>query len=182
VPVHQGQLLDLVPAQQPQRRLRGDAHLRRDERRLGHHLRDAAPVVDFEAHVPVGDDADEHTLAVGHRNPGDAVAGAQRVDVREGVLRRARHRVGNHPCLGALDHLHLRGLLLGCQVAVQHSHPALAGHRDGHPRLGDRVHGRGDQRHPQRDVARQPGRGVDLAGDDVGLRGQQQHVIEGQSE
>ncbi len=37
------------------------------------------------------------------------------------------------------------------QVAVQHAHAAGTGHRDGHPRLGDGVHRRTDQRHPQPD-------------------------------
>src|SRR5680860_989620 len=47
----------------------------------------------------------------------------------------------------------------------------LPRHRDRHPRLGHGVHRARDQRGAQGDAAGQPGAGVDLAGDDVGLAG-----------
>jgi hypothetical protein len=51
----------------------------------------------------------------------------------------------------------LVGLVGRGQVAVEHAEAALPGHRDRHPRLGDGVHRGAHQRHPQRDLARQPG-------------------------
>ena len=49
------------------------------------------------------------------------------------------------PGLGTLDPVDLGGLLLDGQIPVQHADAALTGHGDGHPRLGDLVHGRGQQ-------------------------------------
>ena len=88
---------------------------------------------------------------------GDAVPGAQRVDLAERVLGRAGDRVGHHARLGPLHEVDLLGLLLDGQVAVQHADAALAGHRDRHPRLGHGVHRAGDQRHLQRDPPGQRG-------------------------
>ena len=50
------------------------------------------------------------------------------------------------PGLGPLDQVDLVGLVVDREVAVQHADAALAGHRDGHPRLGDGVHRGGQQR------------------------------------
>ena len=64
---------------------------------------------------------------------------------------------------------------------MQDADAALAGHRDGHPGLGDGVHRRGHQRDAQGDLPRQPGRRVDLGGDDVGLPRQEQDVVVGET-
>ena len=117
---------------------------------------------------------------VDDRQARDAVAAADLVELLEGGVRADGDRVGDHAGLGALDEVDLVGLVLDRQVAVQDADAAVPGHRDRHPRLGDGVHGGRDERHPDRDLAGQPGRGVDLAGDDVGLAGLQQHVVVGQ--
>ena len=91
-------------------------------------------------------------------------------------------RVGDDAGLGALDQVDLVGLVLDREVAVQHAEAALAGHRDRHPRLGDGVHRGADQRHLERDLAGQPGRGVDVGRRQVGLARQQQDVVVGQAE
>ncbi len=65
---------------------------------------------------------------------------------------------------------------------MQDADPAVAGHRDRHPRLGDGVHRARHERDAQRDLAGQPGGGVDLAGDDVGLARQEQDVVVGEPE
>src|SRR5699024_3196877 len=67
------------------------------------------------------------------------------------------------------------------QVAVQDADATLAGHGDGHPRLGHGVHGGRTERHGQGDVLGEPTGGVDFTGDDVGLPGQQQDVVVGQA-
>ena len=84
--------------------------------------------------------------------PGDPEPRAHRVDLGQRVVRAAGDRVGDHAGLRPLHGLDLAGLLGDRQVAVQHAHAAGAGHRDRHPRLGDGVHRRADQRHPQPDL------------------------------
>ena len=162
--VDQRQLLDLVAAEQAQRLRPGDADRSGHQRHRRHDLGDPAPVVGLEPDVAVGDDADQHAVRVGDRHAGDPVARAQLLDVGDGRVRAAGHRIGDHPGLGPLDHVDLLGLLLDGHVPVQHADAALAGHGDGHPRLGHGVHGGGEQRDPQRQPRRQPGRGVRFAG------------------
>src|ERR1044072_5070790 len=84
--VDERELLDLAPAQQAQRGLGGDAHLRGDEVLGGHDVAHPARVVDLEAYVAVGDDADQAPALVDHRQPGDAELRAERVDLGERVL------------------------------------------------------------------------------------------------
>ena len=119
---------------------------------------------------------------VDDRQAGDAVRPQMLVELLERGVGADGDRVGDHAGLGPLDEVDLVGLVLDREVAVQHAEAALAGHRDRHPRLGDGVHRRGDQRHRERDLAGQPGGGVDLAGHDVGLARQQQDVVEGEPE
>ena len=57
---------------------------------------------------------------------------------------------------------------------------ALLRHGDGHARLGDGVHGGGEQRGVQGDVAGELGLRADLGGHHVAVGGHQQHVVEGQ--
>ena len=97
-----------------------------------------------EAHVAVGDDADEHAVAVDDREPGHPELAAERVDLGDGGIRRRRHRVGDHAGLAALDLVDLLGLVRDREVAVQHADAALARHGDRHARLGHGVHRAGD--------------------------------------
>jgi hypothetical protein len=57
VGVHQRQFLDLVLAQQAERGLGADPDRGRDQRHRRHHFSDGPTEIHFEAHVPVGDDA-----------------------------------------------------------------------------------------------------------------------------
>ena len=134
---------------------RGDADRRGDQRHRGHHLvdRSCRSRAD-EAHVAVGDDADQPPVAVDDRQAGDPERAAAARRARRGWRRGAGDRVGDHAGLGALDQVDLIGLVLDRQVAVQHADAALAGHRDGHPGLGDGVHRGGEQRHVQRRCSR----------------------------
>ena len=115
-------------------------------------------------------------------NPEMRYSPAHLVELLERGVRADRDRVGDQPGLGAFDQIDLAGLILDRQVAVQHPDAALSGHRDGHPRLGDGVHRRGQQRDGERDLAGQARCGVDLGGHDIGLAGKQQHVVEGETE
>src|SRR5699024_991648 len=116
------------------------------------------------------------------REPGDAELPAQGVEVLERRLGADGDGIGDAPGLGALDQVHLVGLVLDREVAVEDADAAVAGHRDRHPRLGDGVHRRARERDPQGDLPREATRGVRLGGDHVRLAGQQQDVVVGESD
>ena len=46
--------------------------------------------------------------------------------------------------------------------------------------LGHRIHGGRNQRHVERDVARQPGLQADIAGENGGMGGNEQNVVKSQ--
>ncbi len=176
--VHQRQLLDLVAAQQLHRGVPRDPDLAGDQRHRRHDIPDLAAAVQLEGHVvAVGDDAQELARGVGDRDATDAEPAAERVGLLEGGVGADGDGVGDHPGLGPLDLVDLVGLVLDREVAVQHAHAALPGHRDGHPALGDLVHGRGQQRHVDPHVARDVRRGVDVLRCHVRLAWQQQYVV-----
>src|SRR3954447_4545665 len=180
--VDQRQLLDLVLAEQRHRVVGRDALLAGDQRLLGHHLADRAGQVGLEAHVAVGDDADQDAGVVDDRDAGDPVLPAERVRLADGGVGADRDRLRDHAGLGALDQVDLLGLVLDREVAVKDAEAALTGHRDGHPGLGDGVHRAGQQRDVHPDVAADPGPGAGLGGDDVRLVRLQEYVVEGEPE
>ena len=57
--------------------------------------------------------------------------------------------------------------------------PALLGQRDGQLRLGDGVHRRRQDRDVERDLGGQMGLDVDLLGQELGVAGLEQDVVEG---
>ena len=140
VGVNEGELLDLVRREDAQRFLGIDTHRSGDERHRRHHLVHPTAHIVFEPHIAIGDDAEEHLALVDDRHAAHPITGAEGVDLRQRVVGAAGHRIAHHACLGALDHVDLRGLILNREIAMQDSHAALAGHGDGHACLGDRVH------------------------------------------
>ncbi|VXB83990.1 hypothetical protein PLANTIT3_60394 [Plantibacter sp. T3] len=130
-----------------------------------------------EAHVAVRDDTDEHTLVVDDREARDAELTAQFVDLGDGGVGRGGDRVRDHARLAPLHAVDLFGLVGDRQVAVQDADAALASHRDRHAGLGHGVHRARQQRRVHGDPLRQAGRGLRLARDDVGVPGQQQHIV-----
>jgi len=180
--VDQRQLLDLVLGQQRERIVRLDANRCGDQRHLGHDLADQSGGVALEAHVTVGDDAEQHHGRVDHRNAADAVGGTQFIGLAQGGVRADGDRLVDHAGLGALHLVDHAGLVVDRQVAVQDAQTALAGHRDGHPLLGDGVHRGRQERHIEGDVAAQPSIRPDLARDDIRFPGLQQDVVERQAQ
>ena len=135
-----------------------------------------------EAHVAVRDDADELVVVVHHRQTGDVELAAQFVEVGERGVGIHRQRIGDHAGFAALDHIHLGGLVVDGEIAVQHADAAVACHRDGHVGLGHRVHCSGQHRHLHRDVAGQMGGGVHFRRNHVGFVRQQQHIVIGEAQ
>src|SRR5690606_14542471 len=99
-----------------------------------------------------------------------------------GDVGRNRDRVGDGAGDGLLDLADLLRLLLDGEVLVDDAEAALAGHRDGRGRLGDGVHGRGQQRDVQAQGVVQPGGDVDVARQDLAVARYEQHVVEGERE
>ena len=159
VVVDDGQLFDAVLGQQVLGVFAGDADLADDEAvTRSHavaHAQGGPLVLGDEAQVAVRDDAQEGAVLVHNGQAGDAVVTAEAVKFVDGGVGADGHRILDHAGFGALDLADLRGLFLDGEVAVEDADAALAGHGDGHARLGDGVHGGGQERDAQRDVCRQ---------------------------
>ena len=125
-----------------------------------HHHPHRGAVVAGKAHVAVGDDADHPARGIDHRKAGDVVPVLQRLGIGQGLVGGEGDGVVDDATLEALDAADLLGLGGDVEIAVQHAHAPGLGHGDGHARLGDRVHGTGEQRNVHRDLARHAGRGV----------------------
>ena len=76
--------------------------------------------------------------------------------------------------------MNLATLGLDGEVLVDDPDPALLGQGDGQPRLGHRIHGRGNQGDVQPDFAGQQGADVDLIRQNGRSPRGQQKVVEGQ--
>ena len=147
---------------------------------LRHHRVHGGLVRRREAHVAVGDDADDAALLVHHRKTGEPVALGQRTRIAERLVRRQRHRVVDDAALEPLHAADLPGLLLGVEVAVDHADAAGLRHRDRHRGFGHGVHGRGQQRDVERDGFRDTGTGVGSRRQHAAFCGNKQDVVEGQ--
>ena len=163
VVVDERQLLDAVALQDRLRLFERRADRRRAEVLGRHELRHRAVEVAAlaEADVTVRQDAHEAAVGVGDRHAREPEPVHQLLGIVQRRRRRQRHRVGDHPALAALDLLHLGGLVGDREVAVDDADAALAGHRDGHARLGDLVHRGRHERDRQRDVGGERGCRVD---------------------
>ena len=85
--------------------------------------------------------------------------------------------VDDHAAFGALDLVDFPGLLLDGEVAVDDAEAALLGHGDGHAGLGDGVHGSGEERGVEGDVAGEAGLGAHLGGDYFAECGDEEDVV-----
>ena len=178
-------LLDAVLVQQALGLVLTDALADGDQLVLGHQLRDPLARVGGEAHVAIGEDADELAglavaAAVHHRDAGDAVRLHQLERVRQRGAGLDGERVHHHAGFEFLHLPDLRGLRVRLQVAVDHAEAAGLRHGDGHLGLGHGVHGRGDDRDVERDFAGDAAADIDVARQHFGQTGLDQHVVEGQ--
>ena len=64
---------------------------------------------------------------------------------------------------------------------MDHADAALPGQGDGHAGLGNRIHGRAHHRDVQGDLFRQPGVQIHVRREHIALRGDQEHIIEGEA-
>ena len=151
-----------------------------DKSLLGHHVTDVAVEVLLETEVAVGDDAHEDVLPVHHRNATDVVVGHDAERVAHRLVGRDGHRRVDHAVLSTLDRSDLFGLLGNRHILVYHTDAALPSDGNRHLRLGDRVHGRRNERQVQPDIACETRPQINLSGKHIRIRRYQQHVVKRQ--
>ncbi len=177
------QFFDAVLVQHPLGLVLADAFAHRHEILVRHQLGDFLTGIGGEAHVAVGENADQLARSAlagaGHdRNAGKSVRVHQRQRIRQ-------HRVGTdgqgidyHSRFELLDLPHLRGLALDVEIAVDDADAAGLRHGDRHPRFGDGVHRGGNDRDIEGDRAGDAGADIGFRGQDVRKPGFQKHVVE----
>ena len=108
--------------------------------------------VGFKAQIAVGDDAD-YGFAVDHGYAREAVLTGEREHVADLHAGRHGHRVSQNAGFKTLDLAHFGSLRGGVQVFVDDANAAFLRQGDGQPRFGDGVHGGGNQRDVDGNVA-----------------------------
>ena len=181
------QLLDAVLVQQPLGLVLADAFADGDQAVLGHQFGHALPQIGGEAHVAVGQDADELAGCALPLPPPSTtgtpemlfsfISASASASVALGM---DGERIDHHAGFELLDLAHLGGLLVRLEVAVQDADAAGLRHGDRHLVFGHRIHGRGDDRQIERDRAGDAGADIDLRRQHVGQAGLEQHVVEGE--
>ncbi len=156
------------------------AHRNRDEILLGHHVGDWEIVARFESQVAIGQDADQPAV-LGDRHAGDAIAFHQRERVENLEFGLDRDGVDNHSAFTALYAIHFLGLTLHRHVAMHDADAALLRQRDGKVRLGDRVHGRADDRDVDCDMPGQAGARIGFGRQDVAAGRLEKYIVEGET-
>jgi hypothetical protein len=133
----------------------------------------------LETQIPAGHDTHQiHTID--HRHAGDVVGAGDGQHLANAGVRRDGHRIGDNPAFVLLDQAHLLGLGLDAHVLVNDPDAAFLGHGDSEARLGDRVHGRRDQRNIEGDAPGQTCGEIHILGQHRGMGGQQEDVVEGE--
>ena len=155
--VHDRELLDLVLAQDLLCLLEGGAHRCGDEAILGHDIADLGGEIGQEAHVAVGDDADQLALAVNDRNTGNAELAHQLVGILDKLVLGQGEGIDDNAVLGTLDLVYLVSLLFDGHILVDDADAALSGNGDGHTGVGDGIHSCGDDGGIQMNVSRKTG-------------------------
>ena len=146
---------------------------------LGHDARRRLIEIRLEAQIAIGDDADD-ALAVDDGQSGDPMPSRQREDFAHRHRRRNRDRVLDHAAFEALDLRHFGRLLRGRHVLVHYTQAAFLRDGDREPGFGDGVHCRRQQRNVERDACGEAGLEADVVGNDEGMRGNEQDVVERQ--
>ncbi len=146
---------------------------------LGRHdVADGLIQIVFKAQVAVGDDADQ-LFALNHRQTGNFVLPSQCQYIAHSHFRGNGDGVAQHATFKALDLADLRCLRLGGHVLVDDANPALLCQGNGQTRFGHRIHGGGQQRRIQVDVAGQLRAQANVAWQNIGISRNEQNVVEG---
>ena len=180
------QLLDPVLVQQALGLLLADAFAHRDQAVLGHQLGDLLAGIGGEAHVAIGEDADQLAGLCRCRPPSTTgmpempfafISASASASVASGPM------VTGFTTMPDSNFFTCRtcvGLLVGLEVAVDDADAAGLRHGDRHPGLGHRVHGRGDDRDVERDRAGDARADVGLGRQHLREARLEQDVVEGE--
>ena len=112
-------------------------------------------------------------------NSADVVLAHEPAGLADGGGGRKGDRIDDDAILAALDLLDLAGLIFDREVLVNDADAAFLGEGDGKGGFGDGIHRRGDERNVELDLAREPGVGVGVGGNEITAGGNQQDIIEG---
>ena len=178
VVVHHQDLLDAVLVQQGRDLFLAGAFLDGHQLVLfGHDVPDRVVVMGLETQVAAGNDTYQ-LRAVHHGNPGDVVGAGQVQDLADTGVGTHRDGVADDAGLEFLHLTHLPGLLLGAHVLVDDADAALLGHGDSQARLRDGIHGGRHEGDIQPNGPGKLGFQADLPGQNAGIGGNQQDIIE----
>ena len=142
----------------------------------GHRLVEAG----FKAQIAVGNQA--HQLAVlHHRQAGHLplTLCAHFQQLANQHFRRNRYRVFHHAAFVPLHFGHGLGLALDAHVLMNDADAAFLRHGNGQARLGNGVHGGGNQGQVEGNVAGEAGLQRDVLGQHLGMGGNKQYIIKG---
>ncbi len=149
-----------------------------DQLVLGLQFADRLIGIGGEAHVAIGENADQASACFDHRNARDAVARHQMQRVAQFCVGRNGDRVHHHAGFEPLHAAHFFGLPFDRQVAMNDAETAGLRHRDGERSFGNRVHRGRDERDAQLDAVGQPRSGIACAGRMDDAAGTSRHVVE----
>ena len=144
-----------------------------------HDIGDGLVEIALETQVAIGHDTHD-LLALQHWQAGYLVLPGQIEHVAHGHIRCDGNGILHHAAFETLDLGDLCRLLFGGHVLVYDADAAFLRQGDRQMRLCDGVHRSGQQRDVQGDVAGQLGAQADIARQDVGMRREQQYIVEGE--
>ena len=180
------QLLDAVLMQKPLGFLLADAFAHGDEPLLGHQLGDLLARIGGEAHVAIGENADElagAAVAARPRPPecrkcrASFIRASASASVASGAMVSG---LTTMPDSNFLTWRTCAACCIGLEIAVDDAEPAGLRHGDRHLGFGHGIHGGGDDRDIERDFARDAGADVGVGRQQLGQSRLEQDVVEGE--
>ena len=163
-----------------------DGLVDRDEVFMGHQFGDFLLRIGGKANVPVGQNANQLSVAASvvagldNRNAGNLVVRHDLKCFSQFCGWRNCDRIDHHAGFELLHLCDLIRLFFRRKVAVNDTHATSLRHCDGKARFCDRIHRRRKYRDVQGQAARHTGRGIDLIGQNFGWTGAQQDVVKRQ--
>ena len=161
-------------------RFRVRAFLNRDQTVfLGHDLGNGPIQIGDKPDVTTGNNT--HQIAARqHGNTGDIMSGGEFQKIPDGGTGINGNRVFDHTAFVFLDLANFSGLLPGRHILVNNPDSAFLGHGNGQRGFGNSIHRGRNQRNIQLDTAGQLRFQGDIFGEDFGVAGQEEDIVEGE--
>src|SRR5690349_4792259 len=158
------------------------ADRRRDQLLLGHDVPNRPVELPLELEIAIGDDADQLAGAVDDRHAGNLEAHHQLLRFAQRAVGAERDRVHDHPRFATLYAVYLGRLAVDRHVLVDHADPTQPRHADRHLGFGDGVHGSGDDRNVERNLAREAAGDGHATGMHRRVTGHEQDVVKSEGD